>query len=294
MSAPMPSPPPTRRHRAWRWYCRATQRFRGEPTFLLLGAQRCGTTFLYESLLAQTGVMGARQKEVHFFDLEYQRGPGWYRSHFPASAAVRSRAAVSRSSVAVGEASPYYLFHPDVPRRVATSLPRARFVVMIRNPVARAYSHYCHERALGYEVLTFQEALEAEPRRLAGEELRLTRDEHYVSFAHRHFSYYARGCYAVQLRRWLDFFPREQFIVLPSERLFSDPAATVRRVLEFLGVADSSLRPPRRRPSATHPPLPDDIRALLTRRYAEPNADLAQLVDDFDPAVAWMASAGAQ
>src|SRR3954463_12953046 len=120
----------SRRHHAWRWYCRATRRLRTEPTFLLLGAQRSGTTFLYESLLAQKAVMGAREKEVHFFDLMYYRGPGWYRSHFPASAAVWSRSAMSGSPVAVGEASPYYLFHPDVPRRVATSLPRARFVVL--------------------------------------------------------------------------------------------------------------------------------------------------------------------
>jgi hypothetical protein len=238
--------------------------------------------------------MGAREKEVHFFDLNYHLGVGWYRSHFPTVATVRSQTAVSGSSVAVGEASPYYLFHPDVPRRVAKSLPRARFVVVVRNPVERAYSHYCHERALGHEQLTFQEALEAEEGRLAGEELRLTRDELYVSFAHRHFSYFARGCYAAQLKRWLDFFPREQFIVLPSEQLFSDPAATVRRALEFLGVADSSVKPPRRRPGATHAPLPDDIRALLTRRYAEPNADLDELVDGFDPAVAWMAPGGAR
>jgi hypothetical protein len=248
---------------------------------------------LYESLLAQKAVMGAREKEVHFFDLMYYRGPGWYRSHFPASAAVWSRSAMSGSPVAVGEASPYYLFHPDVPRRVATSLPRARFVVLLRNPVERAYSHYCHERVLGHEWLSFQEALEAEEERLAGEELRLMRDEDYSSFAHRHYSYFARGCYAAQLRRWLDVFPREQFLVLPSEQLFSDPAATIRRVLGFLGAADSNLRPPRRRPGATHPLLPSDMRAVLARRYAEPNADLAQLVDGFAPDLAWVSSRGA-
>ncbi len=281
---------PTYRHRAWRSYCRATTRFREQPTFLVLGAQRCGTTFLYECLRAQPGVMGAREKEVHFFDLDFHRGLGWYRSHFPASAAVRARAALGTTRVAVGEASPYYLFHPDVPRRVERCLPEARFLVLVRDPVDRAYSHYRHERALGHEQLGFEEALDAEERRLAGEELRLLTDERYVSFAHRHFSYFARGRYAVQLGRWFDRFPRDRFMVLASEALFSDPHGTVRRVLRFLGVQPTDVRLPGPPSAATGPPLPEGTREALSRRYREPNADLAQLVDAFDRAPAWLPS----
>jgi Sulfotransferase domain len=279
---------PTYRHRAWRVYCRATTRFREQPTFLILGAQRCGTTFLYECLRAQRGVMGAREKEVHFFDLEFHRGLGWYRSHFPVSVGVRARAAAGTSPVAVGEASPYYLFHPDVPRRVERCLPEARFIVLVRDPVDRAYSHYRHERALGHEKLTFEEALEAEERRLAGEELRLLSDERYVSFAHRHFSYFARGHYAVQLRRWLDRFPRGRFMVLASETLFSDPLSTVPRVLRFLGAQPTDVRLPKPPPAAGGPALPEVTREALSRRYREANADLARLVDSFDPAVGWI------
>jgi Sulfotransferase domain len=278
---------PSYRHRAWRWYCRATTAFRVQPTFLILGAQRCGTTFLYECLRAQPAVMGAREKEVHFFDLEFHRGLGWYRSHFPASAVVRARAAAATSPVAVGEASPYYLFHPDVPRRVERYLPHARFVVLVRDPVDRAYSHYRHERALGHERLAFEEALEAEERRLAGEEQRLLTDERYVSFAHRHFSYFARGRYAVQLRRWFDRFPRDRFMVLASEALFSDPQATVRRVLRFVGAQPTDVRLPTPPRAAAGPPLPQGTRDALWNRYREQNADLARLVDTFDPAVVW-------
>jgi hypothetical protein len=279
---------PTYRHGAWRWYCRATTRFRVQPTFLILGAQRCGTTFLYECLRAQPGVMGAREKEVHFFDLEFHRGLGWYRSHFPASAAVRARAAAGTSPVAVGEASPYYLFHPDVPRRVERCLPAARFVVLVRDPVDRAYSHYRHERALGHEQLVFEEALEAEERRLAGEEQRLLTDERYVSFAHRHFSYFSRGHYAVQLRRWFERFPRDRFMVIASEALFSDPQGTVRRVLRFVGAQPTDVRLPEPRPAAAGPPLPEGTRDALSRRYREANADLIRLVDTVDPAVGWI------
>lgn len=280
---------PSYRHRAWRCYSSATRRFRVSPTFLVLGAQRCGTTFLYECLRAQPAVMAAREKEVHFFDLQYHRGLGWYRSHFPTTVAVRARVA-SATSVAVGEASPYYLFHPGVPGRVAACLPEARFIVLVRNPVERAYSHYRHERGLGHEPLEFEQALEAEQERLAGEEARLVEDERYASFPHRHFSYFARGCYADQLRRWFDRFPRDRFLVLASETLFSQPEATVRRVLDFLGVTTGDVSLPRRSQRSPRPSPPSAVRAALLHRYAQPNADLARLVDGLAPNIAWIAT----
>ncbi|HET7380309.1 MAG TPA: sulfotransferase [Gaiellales bacterium] len=279
----------TYRHRAWRRYSYATRRLRERPTFLVLGGQRCGTTFLYECLRSQPGVMGAREKEVHFFDLQYHRGFGWYRSHFPTAAAVRARSA-SGVSVAVGEASPYYLFHPGVPGRVAACLPDARFIVLVRNPADRAYSHYRHERRLGHEPLEFEQALEAEEHRLAGEEERLLRDPRYASFPHRHHSYFARGCYAAQLRRWLDVFPRERFLVLASETLFADPGTAVRRALDFLGLSGDVGGPPPGSQGSPQAPLPTDVRANLIRRYAEPNAELAQLLAGRASVIPWIAS----
>jgi sulfotransferase family protein len=260
------------------------------PTFLVLGGQRCGTTFLYECLRAQPAVMAAREKEVHFFDLEYHRGLTWYQSHFPTAVALRARTA-SGASVAIGEASPYYLFHPAVPARVASCLPGARFIVLVRNPAERAYSHFRHERKLGHEPLEFEQALEAERERLAGEEVRLLEDQRYVSFAHRHFSYFARGCYAAQLRRWFDLFPRERFLVLASESLFADPEAAVRRVLDFLGLSTDVVTLAHRSRRSPQPPPSAALHAALLQRYVEPNADLARLLDGLAPLTTpWIAS----
>src|SRR5436189_26280 len=130
------------------------------PDFLILGAQKAGTTALYAYLRWHPQVTGPSFKEVSFFDRHYARGERWYRAHLP----VRRRAVV-------GEASPSYLFHPLAPERVARMLPEARLIALLRNPVDRAFSHYQHEVALGREQLSFEDALAgefAEPnRRLA-------------------------------------------------------------------------------------------------------------------------------
>ena len=191
------------------------------PNFLIVGAQRCGTSSLYAYLAQHPQVAPAARKEVHYFDLNYQKGIDWYRAQFP-----------ERSFT--GEASPYYLFHPLAAERAAEAVPEAKIIAILRNPVDRAYSHYHHEVRKGREDLSFEEALEAEEERLAGERERLIAVPAYRSQTHQSYSYKARGEYADQLEVWLEHFPRERMLILESERLFEDPAAEYPRALEFL------------------------------------------------------------
>jgi hypothetical protein len=212
------------------------------PDFIIIGAQRGGTTSLYSYLVRHPDVSGALlAKEVHYFDLRYERGDGWYRRFFPTEAARRRHLASTGRQLVVGEASPYYMFHPAVPERVARSIPDVRLIVMLRDPVQRAFSHYRHEVRLGYEPLTFEEAIEREAERTAGEEERLASEPGYVSFAHQHHTYVSRGEYEVQMARWLDRFSLEQILVIGSERFFADPEGQMRGVEAFLGLTAHSL-----------------------------------------------------
>ena len=141
------------------------------PDFLIIGTQRGGTTSLYNYLVEHPGIGAASIKEVHFFDTpHFKQGLAWYRGHFPSAF---QRYYVERSlkhGFVTGEASPYYLFHPHAPKRVAGLMPQMKLIVMLRNPVDRAYSHYHHEVAGGHEKLaTFEEAIACEDERLAGE-----------------------------------------------------------------------------------------------------------------------------
>src|SRR5437773_8026085 len=189
-------------------YGRATSFARPLPDFLIIGAQKAGTTALYSYLRRHPHVTGPSWKEVSFFDRHYTRGEAWYRGNFPN--VIRARGAL------VGEASPSYLFHPLAPERVAALVPDARLITLVRNPVDRALSHYHHEVALGREPLAFEEAIDAEPERTRGEEERLVGEPGYFSHAWWNYTYLARGRYAEQLERWLALFPPDQVLVLAS------------------------------------------------------------------------------
>lgn len=215
----------------------ATSGARVLPDFVIIGAQRGGTTSLYHYLTRHPQVLGAvMDKEVHFFDLRFGEGLGRYRGAFPTHLAAERVRRRTGARPAVGEASPYYLFHPAVPARIASSLPDVRLVAMLRDPVERAWSHYRHEHDLGHEPLSFEEALEAEEGRLAGEQQRLLTDPSATSFAHQHHSYLARGRYAEQLERWFAAFPRERLLLVRSEDFYAEPAPVFRQVTDHLGV----------------------------------------------------------
>lgn len=214
-----------------------TGRFRCLPDFLIIGAQRGGTSSLYNYLVQHPAVLPALRKEVHYFDDGYRHPLSWYRAHFPLTL---HKALLERTSgpYRVGEASPYYILHPHAPQRIRATLPEVRLIALLRNPIDRAESHYHHEIRRGRETLSFEEALDREPERLAGELERMRVDATYVSFNHRRFSYATRGLYIDQLPVWRELFPADRLLVLRSEDLFADPAAIVSQVLRWLGVAD--------------------------------------------------------
>jgi hypothetical protein len=252
---------------------RATSRFRPLPDFLVIGAQKAGTTALYAYLRWHPAITGPSWKEVSFFDRHHARGPAWYRGNFPLTLlAGRSRPPL------VGEASPSYVFHPFAPARVAALLPDARLIVLLRDPVDRAYSHYQHEVALGRETLPFEEALAQEEERTRGEVERMLADPGYFSHAWWDFTYLARGRYAEQLERWLAVFPRAQLLVLPAQELAHRPAETYARVLAFLGASPHDLEAYPRIFERTYADMAPDTRRWLAAYYAEPNRHLGELL----------------
>ena len=253
------------------------------PDFLVIGAKKGGTTSVANWLVQHPQVLPMfprtqRHKSPHYFDINYWRGPDWYRSHFPTERSRRRQVPDGRA--VVGEASPYYMFHPAVCERVAHDVPDVRVIVMLRDPVSRAYSNYWDRRASGHETIsTFEEAIEAEPQRLAGvDQRRLLTDPRYYSVDHDNHSYLARGRYLEHLAPWLERLPPEQLLIMRAESMFDDPAAMFADVQSFLGLSVHEAMPLRPYNQRRHPPIAAATRAMLADYYRPHNAALYEAI----------------
>lgn len=216
-------------------YYALTAVFRPLPNFIIIGAQKAGTTSLFHYICQHPQVFANNSKEIHFFDRHHQLGANWYRSHFP----LAGRLQPGRRS-RMGEATPYYLCHPHAPGRIAALLPKVKLIAVLRHPVERAISHYFHEKKKGREHLPILEAMQREEERCAGEWQRMLEDASYFSQTHQSFSYKQRGIYIEQLQRYWKFFSKEQIFIVESSRLFSKPQAVLKQVFNFLEI-DSSI-----------------------------------------------------
>ena len=265
----------------------ATASRRQLPSFILVGAQRAGTTSLFRALLSHPLVHVANfHKGVNYFDVNYGRDFAWYQGHFPTAAMLRRRTRGSAGEPITFEASGYYMFHPCAADRIARHLPDVRIVTMLRDPVERAYSAWKHELARGYETEPFERALDLEDERLAGQEARMLADPDYQSFSHRHHAYVRRGQYAEQLNRLHASFSPDRVHVIESELFFTRPEITYGGLLDFLGLP--CVLPERfdrwnGRPSS---PMQDSTRSRLRDHFSPHDEALGALLGR-DPAWLW-------
>ncbi len=243
---------------------------RSLPDAVILGAQKSGTSSLHQYLVQHPQVIAPLRKEVHYFDVGYRHSEAWYRAHF----GRRDEPGLNLDS------SPYYLFHPAVPARLYTLLPQARLIVLLRDPVRRAYSHYWHERDKGRESLEFEAAIAAEPSRLGDAEAALADGRIGRSTAHQHFSYLARGRYAEQLERWFAIFPRDQFLLLRFEDLAREPLTVLNRTLGFLGLAPARTVHLEARNTRRYPPMQPATAEQLREYFAPHNRRLEALLGE--------------
>ena len=220
---------------------KAADRLEGAlPEFIVIGAMRCGTSQFYNFLTQHPSVRRAATKEVHYFDRpeRFEKGPEWYRKCFPAPPHEDGHRSIA------GEATPSYLENPLVPERVFEAVPGVRLIVLLRNPVDRAYSHY-HLLARRGFAPSFEEALKAEQMGLfegeddLSEEARLFRDSNRPPT-----KLLAKGMYVDQLTRWSQFFDEEQLLVLKSEDFYSSTMETLKTVQDFLDLPYQKLEPP--------------------------------------------------
>lgn len=252
-----------------------TARWRMFPDFLIVGAQRSGTTSLFKTLVQHPRV--ARpflRKGIHFFDKRYDRGLDWYRGNFPVALSSRLRR-VGNPCPLTGESSPYYMFHPLAPGRIGRDLPDVKLLVLLRDPVERAYSAHSHELARGFETEPFERAVELEPERLAGERERMVSQEGYASRHWQHNAYITRGRYIDQLRVLESAVGRDRMLVLDSHDYFTTPEVVWRDICDFLELSPAADIGFERHNARSRLSLDPELRQRLCDEYLPYDEQLA-------------------
>lgn len=203
------------------------------PHFLVLGTQKGGTTSLHQLLGLHPQIYLPSCKELHYFSLHDDQPISWYSNHFRDAKPGQLR----------GEITPYYLFHPRAPKRIRAVLPKAKLIVLLRDPVERALSQVFHAQRHGFEPLEIEEALAAEPRRLANAHQTL---QHLGSqdYSHQKHSYVSRSRYEEQLNRYESLFPPSQILILRSEDLFHETDEIWLKIQNFLEIDSIPLPSP--------------------------------------------------
>ncbi|MBT3321140.1 MAG: sulfotransferase [Anaerolineae bacterium] len=183
------------------------------PNFLIIGSQKAGTTSLYHVLKQHPQIFMADKKEINFFfkDDAYARGPEAYTEHFMDCT----------NQLACGEASPGYICHPEAPARIHALLPDVKLILTVRDPIKRAISQYWDNRRHLNEPLTFAQALDA-----------YLSDEYHPD----QIGYFSRGVYMRYIKKYLEYFPRENLLILPFEEMIAAPETFYKCIFTFLGV----------------------------------------------------------
>lgn len=185
--------------------------------FLCIGAQKAGTTALHNLLRQHPDICLPAVKEIYYFSMDrlYRKGTAFYHSYFKTAGPQQI----------MGEIAPDYLCSVQAPKRIAAYNPAMKLIIMLRDPVDRAYSQYLMKKRNGREKRTFSVCVEQELTALADH-----RPEGDL------YSYVSRGLYATQLKRYRQHFSKEQLHVLLFEDFIADQQAAVKKIFSFLGV----------------------------------------------------------
>ncbi len=229
--------------------------------FIVAGTMKGGTSALAAFLAQHPQIFIPRQKELHFFDVDDNymaegHGPRYdlYHNFFKDRGDAKL----------CGEATPIYMYLPFVPARIAEYNPKIKLIIALRNPIQRAYSHYRMECVNGRENLPFYEALEAERSRITYES-----DPAKKAASERWHSYVGRGLYGLQLMNVFTHIPREQVLVLESEKLLNEHDLSMEQCCDFLGL-DVFIPPFQKvfEGSVETPPLTDEAYEFLQKKFA--------------------------
>ncbi|MDJ0516621.1 MAG: tetratricopeptide repeat protein [Trichodesmium sp. MO_231.B1] len=235
------------------------------PNFLIIGVKKGGTTSIYHYLIQHPQILPAIKKEIDFWSFYFHRGLDWYRAHFPAIP--------ESEKFLTGEASPSYFDAPDIPARLFHFFPKIKLIVLLRNPVDRTISNYYHEVRSNAENMSVEEVINSRLEKLIKISSSLVKEKDYWNYQG---DYIASSVYLDWLKKWLNIFPREQLLILPSEEFYSDPKTTMKQVFNFLGLQDYQIQNYPKLNSGSYSSISESLRQKLNDYFQPHNQRLEE------------------
>ena len=233
-----------------------------EPDFAIIGAAKCGTTSLYQYLNQHPQILSPINKEINFFNHNFDLGRDWYLAHFPPL--------LGNKSFITGEASPAYFNCPNVDRKIHELFPRIKIIILLRNPVDRVISHYYHGIREGVEKNSLELAL--------NKELKLIKQATNVQLSYLG-GYLGTSLYFYKLKRWLSLFPQEQVLILKSEDLDQNTSQIISQTHDFLSLPSQELLEHKHHNSGSYRLQDENLKRQLQAFFKSHNQQLETLLN---------------
>ena len=236
------------------------------PDFLIIGAAKCGTSSLFNYLKSHPQILLPHKKEINFFGTKFKYGIDWYLAHFPNIS--------DRADFVTGEATPNYIRFPKAAQQIQANFPQIKLIVLLRNPIDRAVSWHHHKLNSGLAKGTFADAVAREMKQLEN-----FSEDDIIRTVYHNPDNIIGSLYVYKLKVWMELFDREQFCLIKSEDLYSDPETVMKRVYKFLGLSDRPLSQYPKFNAGAYNPISNELRKTLADYFQPHNQKLEEYLD---------------
>ena len=241
------------------------------PNFIIIGAMKSGTTSLYNYICDHPSVIAAEYDEIGFFDSNYHLGLNWYRSLFPTKKQLKSLEQKEDQGI-TGEDTPFYFWNEESANRIKEILPNVKLILILRNPINRAYSEYHDKVQSGRTKKSFEQYIQSELENLK-------KNSPPPSKFNDDDSILLRGIYSKQFENWSRIFSKKQIIVLQSEQLLEKPQKVLNEIYNFLGLTEFNLKNKFSKKKKKYQDMNSETREILRDFYYPYNEKLFQMIE---------------
>ena len=233
------------------------------PDYIIIGATKCGTSSLQAYLQAHPQIILPNKKELEFFNSNFDKGIDWYLSHFPSI--------TDSSDFFTGEASPRYIMDPNVAQRIHKLFPKVKLIVLLRNPVERTVSSYYQIKKMGFDnSKTLTETVMEQIDQFKKQPQEKLIDKGNILL---------NSLYVYKLKPWMNFFAKEQFLILRSEEFFAKTGLVMNQVFGFLGLSYHKISQYKKVNAGSYPDINDELRSALSKFFKPYNQMLEECLE---------------